>query len=113
MTPGDKIEVSIPIIGTEKLTTGIVNLNIEIKEPHDLSPDPFPLEFKTLEYQNPELKLVDGHFVSKNVNGVFKYRESATLELIVQNMGQGIAENVVINFINPENILNISCSCCP
>ena len=108
VTPGDKIEVSIPIIGTEKLTTGIVNLNIEIKEPHDLSPDPFPLEFKTLEYQNPELKLVDGHFVSKNVNGVFKYRESATLELIVQNMGQGIAENVVINFVNPENILNIS-----
>ena len=42
VNPGDKIEVSIPIIGTEKLTTGIVNLNIEIKEPHDLSPDPFP-----------------------------------------------------------------------
>jgi len=105
IAPGKSQNVSIPIKGKENLSSGKVDVEITVKEPHGLDCDPFHVNFQTLRFQEPKIEFVDGVFSSDDGRNVLKKKIPAKLNLVVQNTGQGKTEGIAVEVISPANIL--------
>jgi hypothetical protein len=94
--PGAKLEVKIPVDGTISLATGAASFQITFEEQLGFPPDPIELKIDTREFQKPEVKIVDSKFITDN--GTVTLGKSVQLQVLVQNTGQGVAENVMVKF---------------
>ena len=103
LASGKEITISIPISGTMQLDSGKASFTISINEANNFNADPFKISIPTQEFKHPKVSIIDYKFTA-NEEGKIKLGESVTLNLIIQNKGQGIASDVKISFINPSNI---------
>jgi len=101
--PGTTINVKIPVNGTSNLISCTANLKVSFDEGMGFPPDPFELSIETKELPKPEVKVVDYSFLTDN--GSIKLGAPVQLKALIQNVGQGNAENVSVNFQYPN--LNI------
>ena len=100
INPGSKLDVMIPVEGTISLATGAVSFHIAFDEPLGFPPDPVDLKIDTREFQKPEVKVVDSKILTDN--GTVALGKPVQLQILVQNTGQGIAENVQVKFELPS-----------
>lgn len=100
MSPNSIQKVSIPLKGNMDLTSGLAKFTISFEEKLGFPPDKIEIEFNTKEFISPSIKVVDYSFITKE--GVIKLGSPIQLKVIVQNVGQGIASNVNVNFIHPS-----------
>lgn len=98
--PNDIRNVSIPISGTMNLTSGKSNINISFEEQMGFPPDPFELNITTKEFAKPNIRIVDYSFLPEK--DTIKLGSLIKLKVLVQNIGQGMAENVKVEFQIPE-----------
>ena len=101
LAPNDSQMVKIPITGTMNLTTGTANIKVSFEEQFGFPPDPFDLKIATKEFISPEVKIVDYTFLTDN--GILKLGLPIQLKVLIQNVGQGIAENVNVGFSYPNS----------
>lgn len=89
--------VTIPIQGNLELENGIAEFKIEVLEKRGL--DAFPLEIKieTKKFASPNVIIADAVFSTKD-GGLIKLNNPITLKVIVQNIGEGYAKDVVTEF---------------
>ena len=110
LRPGQKEKISIPISSDLDLKTGLVNIKISADELNGFPPDDVSLSFKSLAYINPKLEIIDHKFSSlEEGKNTLMVNDRAQLSFIVQNRGQGRAEDVeiMIDFTSNENIFNV------
>jgi hypothetical protein len=89
--------VTIPIQGNLELENGIAEFKIEVMEKRGL--DAFPLEIKieTKKFASPNVIIADAVFSTED-GGLIKLNYPITLKVIVQNIGEGYAKDVVTEF---------------
>ena len=101
--PGEKKTISIPILGTMQLESGKSNFEILVNEGNGFNADLFRISFNTQKFKSPLITIADYKFTS-NEEGKIKLGYPVTLNLVIQNVGQGEASDVKINFSNPVNV---------
>ena len=96
-------DISIAIKGSENIITDKANFKVEIKEANGFDADPFEMEIGTQKFLNPQIEIVENKF-SSETGGALELGKKAILEILIQNTGQGDANNINIKFTLPENI---------
>ncbi len=97
--PGKTQTVKIPVTSDLNLTTGKANFQVSFEEDKGFPPDAFELNIDTREFSKPDVRVVDQSFLTDNGN--IKLGYPIQLKVLVQNVGQGIAENVNVGFLYP------------
>jgi hypothetical protein len=98
--PGKTQKVSIPISSDLNLTTGKANFQVSFEEDKGFPPDAFELNIDTKEFSKPDVRVVDQSFLTDNGN--IKLGYPIQLKVLLQNVGQGMAENVNVSFLYPS-----------
>ncbi len=102
INPNATQTVNIPIGGTMNLTSGTANIKVSFTEQMGFQPDPFELNIETKEFIKPNVQVVDHSFLTDN--GIIQLGLPVQLKVLVQNIGQGTAEDVKISFQYPSNV---------
>jgi hypothetical protein len=105
--PEESIHVEIPIEGNLSLPDGLVSLQIVVNEPNGFGTNPLEAEIETQAFRPPLVKMVDYQVSSQSGNTLEK-RRPFDLEVLVQNIGQGVANDVSISVAVPGNIFCLS-----
>ena len=101
--PRAKLEVKVPVEGTISLATGMASIRVTFDEQLGFPPDPIELKINTREFLRPEVKVVDSQILTDN--GSVNLGKSVQLKVLIQNTGQGLAENVQVKFVlPPQNV---------
>jgi hypothetical protein len=98
--PGSSINYSIAISSTRFTTDGSIQINVEVIEPNGFSPEPFALEIDTRAFRAPKLEVVD--FSSSMTP--WEPNTPIGLDLLIQNTGEGTAENVAVELKLPNAV---------
>ena len=97
---GDSAKVAVNLQSNLDLKTGALTLNLNFNEPMGFAPDPLELIIQTKEFNKPNVIVVDQKVVT--ANGKVGKKQNTILKVLVQNIGQGAAENVNVNFVLPS-----------
>ena len=103
IAPNTSQTYSIKISSSLELTNGTANFQIAFNEEMGLAPDPIAMNIQTKSFDNPILEVVDYSFLSDN--GSIKLGVPVQLKTLIQNKGQGIAENVKLTFVYPDKVV--------
>jgi hypothetical protein len=98
--PKTEKAISIPFSGSLDLKTGEAIIEISFTEQNQFFPDPINIKVSTKKFENPDIKITDYQFLSDI--GTIKLGYPIQLKAIVQNVGQGDAEDIKINFVLPS-----------
>ena len=94
--------ITIPITASMSLETGQASFTIKISEGNGFDADPIDLSIETQSFISPNLEIVD--YVFSSDDGVMRLGKTAKLQFAIQNLGQGIAEDIKINMQIPTNV---------
>jgi WD40 repeat protein len=103
LAPGSRTIVDIPISATQNVESGKSEFEIQVKEANGFDADPIRISFSTQKFRNPLLAIADFKFTTDH-GGKIKPGQSVSLEIILQNRGQGQGSNIKIVFNNPQNV---------
>ena len=101
---GQTISVTLPVKANLDLITGKVDLVIQVNEPHGLGSEPVQLSVNTKQFTAPNLQVVDYAITSANGNKLTK-KQPFDMQILLQNLEYGTAENVVVTFDVPDGVL--------
>ena len=103
LKPGESNEIILPVKGLKNLQEGVSSFEIKVMEPNGFGTDAINMEVATQSFRSPEIKIVDYQVSSQNSATLVK-RKPFDLDVLVQNLGQGIASEVKLNILIPQNI---------
>ena len=98
----DNIIVEIPISSSMSLKSGKSIFEVEVLERNGFGLEKFIINLETQEFISPNLDIVDFQFISENDK--IKRGEINTLQFVIQNIGQGVAEDINISLKIPKNV---------
>lgn len=104
---GESRNYAIPVKGLTSLQTGISLFTIEVREANGFHSDPFQIEIATEAFREPLVKIVDYQVSSQN-SGTLEKRKPFDVEILIQNIGQGRANDVSVNLNLPMNVFCLS-----
>ena len=107
LNPGQNEQIVLPVKGLKSLQEGTASFEIKVTEPNGFGTDPIHIQIGTQSFRSPELKIVDYQVSSQNSSTLAK-RKPFDLEVLVQNLGQGIASEVSLNILLPQNVYCLS-----
>lgn len=97
--PGMSMKVEIPLTGTIELSTGQARFSVSFDEPLGFPPDPFEMKIETKAFQAPDVRVADYLFTTPD--GIIRLGYPVQLKALIQNRGQGTAEEVTMVFRYP------------
>lgn len=101
---GETVVVKIPIEADMNLKNGGVDLVALVNEPHGLGTDPILFSVATKQFVAPKLEIVDYAITSTNGTSL-KKKIPFDLQVLLQNVQNGNAENVTVEFKAPNGII--------
>jgi uncharacterized caspase-like protein len=104
---GKTMAINIPITGQIDLKSADANFVIKVIEANGFGTDPMPIEVQTQVYKSPSVKIVD-YSVSSQSSTTIEKKKPFDVQALVQNLGQGIARDVTVKLVLPENTFCIS-----
>ena len=116
IAPNSSQTVEIPISATDAVESAQVKLKVEVLEGGvGADAEPVILAFETRELKPPQLKIassaIDDDDVGEsqgNANGKIEQGEQVEVNVIIQNVGVGDAENVLVQVNVPQNVVYAS-----
>ena len=104
---GKALAISIPIIGQSNLKSVDATFTVKVIEANGFGTDPVPIEVKTQAFRSPKVEIVDYSVSSQNSSSILK-KKPFDVQALVQNLGQGIARDIIVKLILPANTFCIS-----
>jgi hypothetical protein len=101
--PDETIHIEIPIEGSIDLVDGLASFRVMVNEPNGFGTDPLDVEIETQAFRSPFIKMVD-YQVSSQAGSKIEKRRPFDVEVLIQNIGQGVAEDVFVTAILPANL---------
>jgi hypothetical protein len=102
---GGIITYDIPINSDTNTSDGTVELTIEIEEPNGFGIEKVTIQVNTRKFLAPEVKVVDYViFSGENGNKTLEIKKPFSLQFLVQNLGQGVAKDIIFEIKLPENV---------
>ena len=102
ISPGQKYDVTLPITSNIDTKDGDAIFSIEVYEPNGWGVAPFDMTIATKAYEPPYLQVVDYNVTS--ASGKIRKMEPFTLTLNLQNTQYGVAKDVKVKILFPNNI---------
>ena len=107
LKPDQFIDIKLQINSEMNLITSEAGFEIDISEENGFDLDKIPVDIQTQAFIEPSIEISDYQFISNS--GVVKNGEISTLQLVVQNTGQGVGENIKLILKMPNsNVLSIN-----
>lgn len=100
--------VEVPIKAAAGILSGNLNFTVSVDEPNGFGTVPSTLAVSTLKFKNPLLKVVDYSITGASATGKLAKRTPFDLQLLVQNVEYGNAENVKVEIELPANVYLLS-----
>jgi hypothetical protein len=94
----------IDIKSDDQTVDGNIDFTLEVEEPNGFNTDKINIKVDTRKFLAPNLKIVDCVVFSGNNSSNLELKKPFSVQLLVQNIGQGIAKNLRLKFTIPENI---------
>ena len=88
-----------------KTTDGNIEFTLEIEEPNGFNTDKINIKVATRKFLAPSLKVVDCIVFSGNHASNLELKKPFSVQLLIQNVGQGQAKNAELKFNIPENLM--------
>jgi hypothetical protein len=107
LVPGSTKTVEIPIIGKINTISNKAKFEISVEEANGFGTDPAVIEVNTSAFIYPEVKITNYKVTSQSGTTLQKKRPFE-VQVLVQNVGQGKAENIKLNLPIPENMYCLS-----
>jgi hypothetical protein len=107
LKPDESTHIEIPVEGSLDLLDSRASFQILVYEPNGFGTDPLEVEIETQAFRAPMIKMVDYQVSSQSGNTLEK-RRPFDVEVLMQNIGQGIAEDVEVTVNFPGNIFCLS-----
>lgn len=101
---GEAETINLPLKADMTLSEGNADLIIQVNEPHGLGTDPIQLKVATKQFVAPEVKIVDYAITSTN-GSTLKRKVPFDLQVLLQNLKHGNAENVSVQFSAPNGVI--------
>lgn len=96
---GKTTSIEIPLTSNMNTVKGMLNLKIHIIEPNGFDLQPFSMSIETRAFQSPEVRITD---FAISGEGKLEPKKQFTLQFMLQNTGQGMAENIKTELILPD-----------
>ena len=95
----------LPIKSDINTVDGSIDLTIEIQEPNGFGTEKVAMQINTRKFLAPEVKVVDYVIFSGAAGSTnLELKKPFSLQLLVQNLGQGVAKNVAVSVKVPDNV---------
>jgi hypothetical protein len=107
LEPGKSKRVEIPLTGGMDLVGGEAEFEVFVNEANGFDSDPFSIVIPTAAFRAPLVKIVD-HKLSSQSGTTLEKRRPFELQLLLQNVGQGQADNVRVALPVPQDIFCLS-----
>jgi hypothetical protein len=101
---GGERKIKLDITSKSNTVDGHINFDITVIEPNGFNADPIQLQINTRKLLTPDIQVVDYKLFSENGTSNLTLKKPFSLELLVQNLGQGVAKNVKLDLSIPENV---------
>ncbi len=102
LAAGQSRVISVPVKSGLNTVDGNVGFLVKVDEPNKMGTDPFSISVQTKKYVSPYLKVVD-HLVTSSTGKIEK-RFPITLDVQLQNIQYGVAENVTVSISLPKDV---------
>lgn len=106
--PNESIWVEIPVTANMNTVSGTVTFTIQIDEPNGFGTEA-KIQIGTRAFENPMVEVVSYQVTGGN-GGLLTKRAPFTLQVMVQNTGYGLAENVKVNLSFPSKNNGVFCT---
>lgn len=100
---GSTMDIELPITASMNTVDGKVNFKLSVDEPMGFGTETMELAVDTRKFASPLLRVVD-HTVTGTSGGVLKKVAPFDLQLLLQNVEQGTAENVDVVLTLPTGV---------
>jgi hypothetical protein len=107
LPPGAIAEVEIPVTGTAGTTDSKALFSISIIEANGFGTDPEYIEVPVKAFESPMVRIVDSKITSQTGTLIEK-KKPFEVQVLVQNVGQGKADNISLVLPVPENMFCLS-----
>lgn len=104
---GKTMSIEIPVTGSMELQTGEAEFEILVNEANGFDSDPVKIVIQTETFRSPMIKIVD-YQVSSQSGSTLQKKKPFDLQVMVQNIGQGLASDVRIKLPIASNIYCLS-----
>lgn len=104
---GSTATVEFPITTDMNTADGMVNFTVYVDEPLGFSTEKYMLKIQSRKYQAP-LVVVKDYVVSGDDGGNLLKQKPFNVQVLIQNIEHGLAENVQVELEHPNNVINIS-----
>lgn len=95
----------LPISSDINTEDGVVEFSLEIEEPNGFGTDKIKMQVNSRKFMAPQVKVVDYVLYSGTSAATnLELKKPFSLQVLVQNIGQGIAKDVEVNLELPENV---------
>lgn len=95
--------IEIPLDASMQLNDGRADFTILIKETNGFDTDPIEISIPTYQFAAPNVVVADYQF-STTTGGIAKASVPINLKMVVQNIGQGTANDIKLQLSIPENV---------
>lgn len=99
---GEKTDVKLPVFAGLNTKAGVATITVYIDEPNGFGSDPFSLSVNTKAFLAPMLKVTD--FAVTGTSGTLQRKSKFDLQLLLQNVDYGQAEDVQVSVAFPDGI---------
>lgn len=103
---GSTVQVDVPVRSNRNTANGQVEFSIQIDEPNGFGTDPHYISVNTRAFVAPHIKVADYSVTSESGTQLRK-KLPFDLQLLLQNVQTGMAENVSVDLETPNNVLVI------
>lgn len=104
---GGTATIEYPITTNMNTVDGIVDFTVYVEEPLGFNSPPVTIKVQTRKFQEP-LVIVKDYVVSGDQGGNLVKQKPFNLQVLVQNVKHGLAENVRVELKYPNNVFNTS-----
>lgn len=104
---GSTTTVEFPITTDMNTADGMVNFTVYVDEPLGFSTEKYMLKIQSRKFQAPFVVVKD-YVVSGDNGGNLLKQKPFNVQVLIQNIEHGLAENVRVELEHPNNVINIS-----
>lgn len=101
---GSVIDVEIPVIAGMNTVDGIVDFSFYVDEPNGFGTDNVIMNINTKSFVSPLIRIVDFAITSNDGSSTLEKRKPFNLQFILQNVNQGLADNVKVDVVIPDGV---------
>ncbi len=104
---GEERQIQIPLSAGMNIPNGHALFSIYIDEANGFDSDPVEIEIKTAAFKPPKIEVVD-YKVTSEYSTTLQRRRPFDVQILIQNIGEGEAENVTVRLPLPDGIFCLS-----